>query len=118
MAKKTSTSTYQPGRNIEDIQKTYGLKNVIKLASNENPLGPSKKAISAANKMISSMNRYPDSQSSHLKQAINKLISKRNISTDNIIIGNGSNEILELVARKYLNNNSLEAIMIGIKLKN
>ena len=80
MAKKTSTSTYQPGRNIEDIQKTYGLKNVIKLASNENPLGPSKKAISAANKMINSMNRYPDSQSSHLKQAINKLISKRNIS--------------------------------------
>ncbi len=106
MAKKTSTSTYQPGRNIEDIQKTYGLKNVIKLASNENPLGPSKKAISAANKMINSMNRYPDSQSSRLKQAINKLISKRNISTDNIIIGNGSNEILELVARKYLNNNS------------
>ena len=106
MANKTSTSSYQPGRNINDIQKLYGLKKVIKLASNENPLGPSKKAISAANKIIQSINRYPDSKSIDLKSAILKNISKRNISVNNIIIGNGSNEILELVARKYLNDNS------------
>ena len=106
MANKTSTSTYQPGRNINDIQKLYGLKKVIKLASNENPLGPSKKAISAANKIVESINRYPDSKSIDLKSAILKNISKRNITVNNIIIGNGSNEILELVARKYLNNNS------------
>ena len=106
MANKTSTSTYQPGRNINDIQKLYGLKKVIKLASNENPLGPSKKAISAANKIVKSINRYPDSKSIDLKSAILKNISKRNITVNNIIIGNGSNEILELVARKYLSNNS------------
>ena len=79
MANKTSTSTYQPGRNINDIQKLYGLKKVIKLASNENPLGPSKKAISAANKIVQSINRYPDSKSIDLKSAILKNISKRNI---------------------------------------
>ena len=106
MAKKTSTSTYQPGKNIIDIQKTYGLKKVIKLASNENPLGPSKKAIAAANKITKSTNRYPDSKSTDLKQAIQKEISKKNISIKNIIIGNGSNEILELVARKYLKKDS------------
>ena len=106
MANKTSTSTYQPGWNINDIRELYGLKKVIKLASNENPLGPSKKAISAANKIVQSINRYPDSKSIELKSAILKNISKRNISIRNIIIGNGSNEILELVARKYLNSNS------------
>ena len=106
MANKTSTSSYQPGRNINDIRKLYGLQKVIKLASNENPLGPSKKAISAANKIVQSINRYPDSKSIDLKSAILKNISKRNILASNIIIGNGSNEILELVARKYLNNKS------------
>ncbi len=87
MANKTSTSTYQPGKNIHDIQKLYGLKKVIKLASNENPLGPSKKAISAANKIVQSINRYPDSKSIDLKSAILKNISKRNISVKILLLG-------------------------------
>ena len=106
MVNKTSSSTYQPGRNINDIQKTYGIKKVIKLASNENPLGPSKKAVIAANTITKYLNRYPDSKSINLKKAIQEKISKKNITEDNIIIGNGSNEILELVARKYLSQNS------------
>lgn len=106
MAIKTSISSYQPGRNINDIRKIYGIRNVIKLASNENPLGPSKKAVAAANKITKSLNRYPDSKSVDLKNAIQKNISKRNISVNNIIIGNGSNEILELIARTYLSDKS------------
>tara|TARA_B100000482_G_scaffold37586_1_gene23800 strand:- start:1585 stop:2700 length:1116 start_codon:yes stop_codon:yes gene_type:complete len=106
MVKKTSTSTYKPGESIANIQKKYNLKNVIKLASNENPSGPSKKAILLANQTIKDINRYPDSKSFDLKNNLQKYLSKTNIKTDNIIIGNGSNEILELISRAYLDAKS------------
>ena len=100
------TTTYQPGQNIDDIQKKYQIKKVIKLASNENPSGPSPKAIKAGNKIINMINRYPDSKSKRLKEAINSYLSKSFIGLENIMIGNGSNEILEFIARRYLNEKS------------
>ena len=70
------TSTYQPGKNIDDIRKKYNIKKVIKLASNENPSGPSIKAITAGIKIQKKINRYPDSHSLKLKHAINSFLSK------------------------------------------
>ena len=106
MSVKTSTSNYQPGQSIEHVQKKYGLKGVIKLASNENPFGPSKKATDKVNKLISNVNRYPDGSCIQLKKTIKKFLSKSYIGLDNITVGNGSNEILELVARTYLSADS------------
>lgn len=100
------TTTYQPGQNIDDIKKKYNIKKVIKLASNENPSGPSTKAITAGIKIQKIINRYPDSHSLKLKSAIKKFLSKSFISLDNIVIGNGSNEILEFIARRFLNDKS------------
>jgi len=100
------TTTYQPGKNIDDIRKKYNIKRVIKLASNENPSGPSIKAINAGVKIQKKINRYPDSHSVKLKHAINSFLSKPFIKLNNIIIGNGSNEILEFVARRFLNEKS------------
>ena len=100
------TTTYQPGKNIDDIRKKYNIKRVIKLASNENPSGPSLKAINAGNKIQKKINRYPDSHSLKLKHAIKSFLSKPFIKLNNIVIGNGSNEILEFVARRFLNEKS------------
>ena len=80
------TTTYQPGQNIIDIKKKYRLKKVIKLASNENPSGPSYKALIAGKKILNSINRYPDSKSVELRQIIKKYLSKSYITTDNIIM--------------------------------
>ena len=100
------TTTYEPGQNINDIKKKYQIKKVIKLASNENPFGPSKKALIAGKKIIQMINRYPDSKSRNLKTAINDYLSKPFLNENNIMVGNGSNEILEFVARRYLNETS------------
>jgi histidinol-phosphate aminotransferase len=69
------------------------------MASNENPLGPSKKAIRAVRRAIVSVNRYPDGNCYYLKEALSKNL---NVSTQNLIIGNGSNEIIELALRTFV----------------
>tara|TARA_B100000959_G_scaffold52461_1_gene54545 strand:+ start:622 stop:1731 length:1110 start_codon:yes stop_codon:yes gene_type:complete len=102
MTAKTSTSNYKPGMDIKYVQEKYGLKNVIKLASNENPSGPSKKAIKEALKVIKTTNRYPEGSCKVLKSKLKKFLGKNFINEKNIIIGNGSSEILELTARAYL----------------
>ena len=106
MSIKTTIHNYKPGKSIESVMIKYGIKNVIKLASNENPIGPSTKAIDAAKKKISSINRYPDTKANNLKLALKKFLSMSHIGLDNLIIGNGSNEILEFIARAYLDNKS------------
>ncbi len=106
MRKKTTTSTYQPGQSIDSVMKKYGLRNVVKLASNENPYGPSPKSLAIAKKISNSVNRYPDSKCYGLKYNLVAYINKPHIKLNNIIIGNGSNEILELLARLYLNDKS------------
>jgi histidinol-phosphate aminotransferase len=91
---------YEPGRSIEEVVDEFDLKEVVKLASNENPLGASPKALSALAKFKNDLHLYPDGNGTNLKKEI---ASYENVSVNNIIIGNGSNEILELAARAFLN---------------
>ena len=103
-----SLQPYEGGRPIKEVARELKIpeKNIVKLASNENPLGISPKAKKAIEDNIDEVSRYPDGNAFYLKQAINK---KFNIATGQIILGNGSNDILELVARTFLSIND-EAI--------
>src|SRR5215475_13171767 len=87
---------YQPGRPIEEVARELDLPpdDIIKLASNENPLGPSKLALGAMKKALKDINLYPDGNAFYLKQ---KLAAKISVAPENVLLGNGSNEILELV---------------------
>jgi histidinol-phosphate aminotransferase len=87
---------YQPGRPIEEVARELGLQpqSIIKLASNENPLGPSRLALAAMRKAVAQVNLYPDGSAFYLKQ---KLAAKLGVTPGHLILGNGSNEILELL---------------------
>lgn len=90
---------YQPGKPIEELQREYGLQEVIKLASNENTLGPSRKALAAMEAGLAELARYPDGNGFILKQALSR---KYQVALDQITLGNGSNDILELMARTFV----------------
>ena len=92
---------YQPGRPIEEVARELGLDagSVIKLASNENPLGPSRRALAAMRHALPKINLYPDGSAFYLKQ---KLALKLGVSPANLILGNGSNELLELLGHALL----------------
>jgi histidinol-phosphate aminotransferase len=92
-------SPYVPGKPIEELQRELGLSRVIKLASNENPLGPSPKAIAVLNEGASTLHRYPDGGAFRLREA---LADRWKVTPDHIILGNGSDEILGLLARTFL----------------
>lgn len=96
-----SLPVYQPGRPIEEVARELGLNaaDVIKLASNENPLGPSKAAMAALRKAISQVHLYPDGSSFYLKQ---KLAAKLGVTPGHLIFGNGSNEIIEMLGHALL----------------
>src|SRR5437773_7225501 len=85
---------YQPGRPIEEVARELGLpaESIIKLASNENPLGPSRPALAAMRKALANVNLYPDGSAFYLKQ---KLARTLNLTPSHLILGNGSNEIIE-----------------------
>lgn len=87
---------YQPGRPVEEVARELGLPaaDIIKLASNENPFGPSPKAVAAMQEAVRKVHLYPDGNVFYLKQ---KLAARLEVQTPNLIFGNGSNEILELV---------------------
>jgi len=89
---------YVPGKPIEALLAEKGLKEAVKLASNENPYGPPPMAIKAIKKAAGQVHRYPDGDCGELKAA---LAAKLNRSTENILIGNGSNELLELLIRTF-----------------
>lgn len=93
--------TYQPGRPIEEVAREYNLapESIVKLASNENPLGPSPKAVAAMQKVISNLHLYPDGNAFYLKR---KLAEKLGVTPANIILGNGSNEIIEFVGHAFM----------------
>jgi histidinol-phosphate aminotransferase len=91
---------YIPGKSIDEIKEKYGLKKVIKLASNENPLGASPLAIAAYKKCTEKLQLYPRGTAPELTK---KLAEKWSVKEENIIVGNGSDEILDFVARAYLN---------------
>lgn len=91
---------YIPGKPIEEVQRMLGLKRVIKLASNENPLGPSPKAMSAIKKALKDMNRYPDAASWYLKA---KIATTLKTEINRIICGNGSDEVIILAMKAFVN---------------
>jgi histidinol-phosphate aminotransferase len=92
---------YQPGRPIEEVARELGLsaENIVKLASNENPLGPSRLAQAAMRKAIAQVNLYPDGNAFYLKQ---KLAAKLGVTPSNLILGNGSNEVLEFIGHALI----------------
>lgn len=94
-----SLSPYQAGKPIEELKREYGVSDVIKLASNENPLGPSPKVLSAIENELAELSRYPDGNAFDLKAALAK---KHNVAENQITIGNGSNDILEILTRAFV----------------
>lgn len=95
----TDLAPYPPGKPIEEVQREYGLRDVVKLASNENPIGPSPKALKAMAKAAGEVNLYPDGGGYYLKREI---AARLGVSTDEIVLGNGSDEITLFLALCYL----------------
>jgi histidinol-phosphate aminotransferase len=96
---------YQPGRPIEEVARELGLPaaEIIKLASNENPFGPSPLALAAMEKAINQSHLYPDGNAFYLRR---KLADKLGVEPTNLIFGNGSNDIIEFVGHALLDGNS------------
>lgn len=90
---------YEPGKPVEELERELGISNIIKLASNENPLGPGSRAIEAIRQHIDGLARYPDGNGFALKQA---LAQRHAVTIEQITLGNGSNDILELTARAFV----------------
>lgn len=116
MAESTSIPTvpwirglvpYPPGKPIAEVEREYGIRDSIKLASNENPLGPSPRALAAVQQALGDLHRYPEGDCYYLRHA---LARKLDVAPDALIFGNGSNEIIELLARALLQPGE-EAVM-------
>ena len=90
---------YEPGKPLTELEREYGIKQAIKLASNENPLGPGAKALAAIRAQLDELGRYPDGNGFALKAA---LARKHGIVPEQITLGNGSNEVLEFAARAFV----------------
>lgn len=90
---------YVPGKPIEELERQYGVTNIVKLASNENPLGPSEKVVTEIEKATAELTRYPDGNGFALKTAI---ANKFDLSLEQITLGNGSNDVLEMIARAFV----------------
>src|SRR6266516_1266377 len=90
---------YDPGKPIEELERELGISDAIKLASNENPLGPSDRVQKALEAAVTTLNRYPDGSGFYLQQALAK---KHGVGSEQIILGNGSNELIELLVRTFL----------------
>ena len=90
---------YVPGKPIEAVQREYGIEKSIKLASNENPLGPSPMAVEAIQRALKDLNRYPDAGGLDLTRAI---AEKHHIDPGHIVLGNGSDDIIALLASVLL----------------
>jgi histidinol-phosphate aminotransferase len=95
----TKIKPYVPGKPIEEVEREYGIGDSIKLASNENPLGPSPMAVNAIRNAVEKLHRYPDAGGYELIQAI---AEKNNIDPENIVLGNGSDDIIALLAQVLL----------------
>lgn len=99
---------YIPGKPIDEIKRKFKLQKVDKLASNENPLPPSPQVLKVIKDNLKNINLYPDGSGYSLKQAIAK---KYKVKTENIVLGNGSDEIIELLGRVFLNQP--DEILVG-----
>jgi histidinol-phosphate aminotransferase len=96
-----SIAPYQPGKPVSELAREMGLNpdHIVKLASNENPLGMGSKARAAIEKELAELARYPDGNGFDLKS---KVAKKYNVKTEQIVLGNGSNDVLELIAHAFL----------------
>jgi histidinol-phosphate aminotransferase len=94
-----SLAAYPPGMPIEELEREYGVYDSVKLASNENPLGPSPKAVAALAHALLHVHRYPDGGCYYLKRAVAQRLG---VSPEALIFGNGSNEIIELLVRTFM----------------
>ncbi|MFN7130953.1 MAG: histidinol-phosphate transaminase [Myxococcales bacterium] len=101
---------YIPGKPIEETEREYGIKGVIKLASNENPLGPSPLAVKAIERAAGSLHLYPDGAGFHLKQ---KLSAALGVTPEELFLGAGSNEIIELLIRTFMGPDDEALISAG-----
>ncbi|MBU1171109.1 MAG: histidinol-phosphate transaminase [Proteobacteria bacterium] len=90
---------YKPGKPIEELEREYGIKDSIKLASNENPQGPPESALEAMKNALKNAHRYPDGSGFYLTQ---KLATKNHVKPENIVLGNGSDDIIGLLTRAFL----------------
>ena len=98
---------YQGGKPIDELKRELGLETVIKLASNENPLGASAKVVEAITESLAEISRYPDGNGFSLKSALGEHLG---VSIDTLTLGNGSNEVLELIARVFVSEASDEVV--------
>lgn len=101
---------YKPGKPIEDVKREYGLSDVIKLASNENPLGFSKKAKDAIMKSLEELNLYPDGNATDLKEAIAR---KLGLKSNQILPSSGSDEMVDIISKTFVNKGD-EVIMADV----
>ncbi|MFH1846074.1 MAG: histidinol-phosphate transaminase [Candidatus Omnitrophota bacterium] len=92
---------YKPGKPIDEVKRELQLEDVVKLASNENPMAPSPKAIEAISREAGNVNRYPDGGCFYLRQALSK---KLGVQKNNIVFGNGSDEIIIMALRAFSNS--------------
>ncbi len=90
---------YLPGKPIEEVEREYGVSNVAKLASNENALGPSPKALAAAREAAAGVHLYPDGSAYYLRRAI---AARAGVAPEEVMVGNGSNELIELLVRTFV----------------
>ena len=90
---------YEPGKPLSELEREYGIRDAVKLASNENPLGPSPLALAAALEAVPQMARYPDGAGFELRQA---LANHHGLDPASVTLGNGSNDVLDMVARVFL----------------
>jgi histidinol-phosphate aminotransferase len=90
---------YEPGKPIEELERELGIHDAIKLASNENPLPPSDRVQKAVAAALTTLNRYPDGSGHYLRAALAK---RHGVTQEQIVLGNGSNELIELAVRAFL----------------
>lgn len=103
-----SLKPYVPGKPIEELERELGISGSVKLASNENPLGPSKKALEVlSGNVLSNLNRYPDGGAYYLKQALSRHLG---VKEAELIVGNGSNELLDIAVKTFMKPGD-EAVM-------
>ncbi len=102
-----SIKPYVPGKPIEELEREYGISGSIKLASNENPLGPSPKAVAAMSAAMANLHRYPDGSGYYL---VRRLSEKLNVLPEQVVLGNGSDDVIGMLARAYLQPGD-EAVM-------
>lgn len=101
---------YVPGKPIEEVERELGLAGTVKLASNENPLGPSPGAVEAARAALDGIHRYPDGSGYYLKAA---LAERHSLAPEQILLGNGSAELVEILARTFLGRDDNAVIADG-----